>query len=155
MAHTPASMPNPEGTPSHGCGNVVWSHLVPTTISTMTRISKGRRMMCLTIPMYDAPNCLSFPGFMFGTVAPIPPSSPRTSTHRLPQLPSRPPSTHTPWSGRGSGRQGGARRCTNDLDALGRTCSALPGSKVVGMGAHNAHHESAGTRERRPDHPVP
>ena len=56
-----------------------------------------------------------------------PPTSPR--------LPSRPPSTHTSWSGRGSGRQGGARHCTNDLDALGRDCSALPGSKVVGMGA--------------------
>ncbi len=56
-------------------------------------------------------------------------------THHLPRLPSRPPSTHTPWSGRGSGRQGGARHCTNDLDALGRDCSALPGSKVVGMGA--------------------
>lgn len=73
MAHTPASMPNPEGTPSHGCGNVVWSHLVPTTISTRSRTSKGRRIMCLTIPMYDEPNCLSLPGFMFGTVAPIPP----------------------------------------------------------------------------------
>lgn len=58
-----------------------------------------------------------------------------STTHHLPQLPSRPPSTHTPWSGRGSGRQGGARHCTNDLDALGRDCSALPGSKVVGMGA--------------------
>lgn len=76
-----------------------------------------------------------------------------TSTHHSPQLPSRPPSTHTPWSGRGSGRQGGARHCTNDLDALGRDCSALPGSKVVGMGAHDARHDSAGTRERRPVHP--
>ncbi|RLV67641.1 hypothetical protein STAN_3165 [Streptomyces sp. CBMAI 2042] len=55
--------------------------------------------------------------------------------HHSPRLPSRPPSTHTPWSGRGSGRQGGARHCTNDLDALGRDCSALPGSKVDGMGA--------------------
>ena len=39
------------------------------------------------------------------------------------------------WSGRGSGRQGGARHCTNDLDALGRDCSALPGSMAGGMGA--------------------
>jgi hypothetical protein len=42
---------------------------------------------------------------------------------------------------------------TNDLDAMGRVCSALPGSKVVGMGARNARHDSAGTRELRPDHP--
>jgi hypothetical protein len=40
-----------------------------------------------------------------------------TSTHHSPQLPSRLPSTHTPWSGRGSWRPGGARHCTNDLDA--------------------------------------
>ncbi len=31
------------------------------------------------------------------------------------RLPSRPPSPHTSWSGGGSGRQGGARHCTNDL----------------------------------------
>ncbi len=62
-------------------------------------------------------------------------SSPAPIAHHSPRLPSRPPSTHTPWSGRGSGRQGGARHCTNDLDALGRDCSALPGSKVDGMGA--------------------
>jgi hypothetical protein len=52
-----------------------------------------------------------------------------------PQLPSRPPSTHTPWSRRGPWRPGGARHCTNDLDARGRACSALPGSTVDGMGA--------------------
>lgn len=39
------------------------------------------------------------------------------------------------WSGRGSRRQGGARYCTNDLDALGRGCSALPGSMAGGMEA--------------------
>lgn len=39
------------------------------------------------------------------------------------------------WCGRGSGRQGGARHCTNDLDALGRVCSALPGSMAGGMEA--------------------
>ncbi|MFF4657694.1 hypothetical protein [Streptomyces sp. NPDC001381] len=50
----------------------------------------------------------------------------RTSTHHSLQLPSRTPSTHTPWSGRGSWRPGGARHCTNDLDARGRVCSALP-----------------------------
>ncbi|MFE5026672.1 replication initiator [Streptomyces sp. NPDC056656] len=41
-----------------------------------------------------------------------------TPAHHSPQLPSRPPSTHTPWSGRGSWRPGGARHCTNDLDGL-------------------------------------
>lgn len=49
------------------------------------------------------------------------------------QLTSRPPSTHTPWSRRGSWRPGGARHRTNDLDAMGRVCSALPGSMVDGM----------------------
>jgi len=39
------------------------------------------------------------------------------------------------WSGRGSWRPGGARHCTNDLDAMGRVCSALPGSMADGMGA--------------------
>ncbi|SED53379.1 hypothetical protein SAMN05216489_03707 [Streptomyces sp. 3213] len=64
--------------------------------------------------------------------------------HHSPQLPSRPPSTHTPWSGRGSWRPGGARHCTNDLDAMGRVCSALPGSMVVGMEAPRAYpYESA------------
>lgn len=56
-------------------------------------------------------------------------------------LPSRPPSTHAPWSGRGSWRPGGARHCTNDLDAMGRVCSALPGSMADGMGAHHARHD--------------
>jgi hypothetical protein len=57
------------------------------------------------------------------------------STLHYPQLSSRPPSTHTSWSGRGSWRPGGARHCTNDLDAMGRVCSASPGSTVVGTGA--------------------
>jgi hypothetical protein len=39
------------------------------------------------------------------------------------------------WSGRGSWRPDGARHCTNDLDARGRVCSALPGSMAYGMGA--------------------
>lgn len=55
--------------------------------------------------------------------------------HHAPQLPSRLPSTHTPWSRRGAGRPGGARHCTNDLDARCRVCSALPGSTADGMGA--------------------
>ena len=53
-------------------------------------------------------------------------------------LPCSHPVCHRParlWSGRGSGRQGGAPRWTNDLDALGRGCSALPGSMAGGMGA--------------------
>lgn len=45
------------------------------------------------------------------------------------------------------------RHCTNDPDAMGRVCSALPGSEVVGMGAHSARHVPAGTRVRRPSHP--
>lgn len=57
-----------------------------------------------------------------------------------PQLPSRLPSTHTSWNGRGSGRQGGAPCWTNDLDALGRDCSALPGSTADGMGDPHARH---------------
>lgn len=60
--------------------------------------------------------------------------------HHPPQLPSRLPSTHTPWSGRGSGRQGGAPHWTNDLDALGRDCSALPGATADGMGAPRPRH---------------
>lgn len=55
-----------------------------------------------------------------------------------PGLPSRLPSTHTPWSRRGAGRPGGARHCTNDLDARCRVCSALPGSTADGMGAPTA-----------------
>lgn len=62
--------------------------------------------------------------------------SPQPTTH---PAPTRPPSTHTPWSGRGAGRPGGARHCTNDLDAMGRACSPLPGSTVDGMGANPAH----------------
>lgn len=75
--------------------------------------------------------------------------------HHLPQLPSRPPSTHTPWSGRGSGRPGGARHCTNDLDALGRVCSALPGSAVDGMGAPRARHYRPAVGDGAPSIPVP
>jgi hypothetical protein len=73
--------------------------------------------------------------------------------HHLSQLPSRPPSTHTPWSGRGSGRPGGARHCTNDLDALGRVCSALPGSTGDGMGASPRTPLRSRSREWRPLHP--
>jgi hypothetical protein len=60
--------------------------------------------------------------------------------HLNPPLPSSHPVRRrpTPWSGRGSGRQGGARHRTNDLDALGRVCSALPGSMADGMGAPRA-----------------
>jgi hypothetical protein len=57
-----------------------------------------------------------------------------------PHLPSRTPSTHTPWSGRGSWRPGGARHCTNSLDAMGRVCSALCGSTLYGMGAPRSRH---------------
>lgn len=64
MDHIAARRPNPKGRPSHGCGNVIWSHLVPAQISARTRISKGRRTTCLTIEMNDAPNCLSLPSFM-------------------------------------------------------------------------------------------
>lgn len=66
------------------------------------------------------------------------PHPPTILTHHSPQLPSRTPSTHTPWSGRGSWRPGGAPRWTNDLDAMGRVCSALPGSMAYGKGALHA-----------------
>lgn len=95
MDNATANQPNPKARPSHGCGNVDWSHLVATQMSTSTRIRKGRRTMCLSIAMSDAPNCLGLPGFTSGTVAPLPPPSPRTPTHQSPPLPSRPPSTHT------------------------------------------------------------
>jgi hypothetical protein len=71
------------------------------------------------------------------------------------KLPSRPPSTHTPWSGRGSWRPGGARHCTNDLDAMGRVCSALPGSMVVGMEAPRARHFGPAVAYGAPSIPVP
>jgi hypothetical protein len=49
------------------------------------------------------------------------------------------------WSGRGSGRQGGARHCTNDLDALGSDCSACPGRWQAGWEhPHPSHDERAG-----------
>lgn len=76
-------------------------------------------------------------------------------THHSPQLPSRPPSTHTPWSGRGSWRPGGARHCTNDLDAMGRVCSALPGSTVDGMGVPRARHYGSAVGNGAPSIPVP
>lgn len=80
----------------------------------------------------------------------------RTScTHHPPQLPSRPPSTHTPWSGRGPGRQGGAPNWTNDLDALGRVCSALPGSMADGMGAPHARPYGPAAGSGAPAIPVP
>ncbi|GKQ36762.1 hypothetical protein ALMP_33020 [Streptomyces sp. A012304] len=53
-----------------------------------------------------------------------------TSTHHSPELPSRPPSTHTPWSGRGSWRPGGARHCTNERP--GRHGPRLLGSAWAG-----------------------
>ncbi|WBB65380.1 site-specific integrase [Micromonospora sp. WMMD812] len=51
--------------------------------------------------------------------------------HAAYSLPSRLPPTHTPWSGPGPGRQGGAPYRTNDLVALALVCSALPGSEGV------------------------
>jgi hypothetical protein len=39
------------------------------------------------------------------------------------------------WSGRGPWRPGGARHCTNDLDARDHARSACPGSMAGGMGA--------------------
>lgn len=58
------------------------------------------------------------------------------------------------WSGRGAGRPGGARHCTNDLDARCRVCSACPGPMADGMGVPPAaSHPRAGTRVRRPVHP--
>lgn len=69
-----------------------------------------------------------------------------------PQLPSRPPSPHTPWSGCGSWRPGGAGHCTNDLDAMGRVCSALPEAMVDGNGSPT-HATMGPRRERRPLHP--
>ncbi|RZU22065.1 hypothetical protein EV567_2580 [Streptomyces sp. BK239] len=76
-----------------------------------------------------------------------------TPAHHCPQLPSRPPSTHTPWSGRGSGRQGGARHCTNDLDAPG---PRLLGSAWVDGGRDGSSPCTplrARSRRRRPLHP--
>jgi hypothetical protein len=78
-----------------------------------------------------------------------------SSTHRSPQLPSRPPSPHTPRSGRGSWRPGGARHCTNDLDAMGRVFSALPGSMADGMRAPRARHYGPAAAYDAPSIPVP
>lgn len=151
MAHTPASMPNPEGTPSHGCGNVVWSHLIPTTISTMTRISKGRRIMCLTIPTYDEPNCLSLPGFMFGTVAPIPPH-----LHHVRQ-PTAYPSSHPVRlrpTHRGAGvvqgvkvERAAVRTTLTPWAAPARLCL---GRRWSGWEPHDARPAPAGTHEPAP-----
>jgi len=81
-------------------------------------------------------------------------TDPPMQTHHSPQLPSRPPSTHTPWSGRGSWRPGGARHCTNDLDARGRVCSALPGSMVVGMEAPHPYPYEPAPGDGAPSIPV-
>jgi hypothetical protein len=75
------------------------------------------------------------------------------STLHFPQLPSRLPSTHPPWSGRGSWRPSGARHCTNDLDAMGRVCPASPGSTVDGMGAPHAHRYGPAAGSGAPLHP--
>lgn len=82
-------------------------------------------------------------------------SLPTASSHHSPQLPSRPPSTHTPWSRRGPWRPGGARYCTNDLDARDHACSASPGSAVDGMGAPHAHHNGPAVGDVAPSIPVP
>lgn len=73
----------------------------------------------------------------------------RTSFHPVRRRPTR------WWSWRGSGRQGGARHCTNDLGALGRVCSALPGSTVDGMEAHPARHDVPAAGSGAPSIPVP
>ena len=54
-------------------------------------------------------------------------------------LPSRLPSSHTPWSGLGSWCPGGARHCTNDLDTRNQARSALPGMMADGMAATYPH----------------
>lgn len=76
-----------------------------------------------------------------------PPVGPPPRGHR-----SRLPSHSTPnshpvcrrptrmWSGRGAGRQGGARHCTNDLDARCRGRSACPGPMADGMGVPRLSH---------------
>ncbi|MEU1409950.1 hypothetical protein ABZ471_48630, partial [Streptomyces sp. NPDC005728] len=50
---------------------------------------------------------------------------------------------------------GGARYCTNDLDAMGRVCSALPGSTVYGMGAPRARLYGPAAGNGAPSIPVP
>lgn len=75
--------------------------------------------------------------------------------HHPPQLPSRPPSTHTLWSGRGSWRPCGARHCMNHQDARGRVCSALPGATVDGMGAPCTRHYGPAVGNGAPTVPVP
>ncbi|MFD4414719.1 hypothetical protein [Streptomyces sp. NPDC058475] len=41
------------------------------------------------------------------------------------------------------------------LDAMGRVCSALPGSMVDGMGASRAHHYGPAVGNGAPSIPVP
>ncbi|MFE4851574.1 hypothetical protein, partial [Streptomyces sp. NPDC056689] len=41
------------------------------------------------------------------------------------------------------------------LDAMGRVCSALPGSTADGMGAHHAHHNVPAAGNGASSHPVP
>jgi hypothetical protein len=72
----------------------------------------------------------------------------RTCTLRRKEILPPPPSSHPVclrparmWSGRGSWRPGGARHCTNDLDARGRVCSARPGRWQVGW-EHSAHRDA-------------
>lgn len=78
---------------------------------------------------------------------------------RLPQptsglgVASRLRSAHTEWSRRGAGRPGGARYCTNDLDARCRVCSACPGPNAGGMQPLPAQPHSACTRPTSPVHP--
>jgi hypothetical protein len=86
-----------------------------------------------------------------GTIARL---TARLNTHQ-PQLPSRPPSTHTPWSRRGSGRPGRSYSGALHLDALGRVCSALPGSTVDGMGAPRARSYGPAVGNGAPSIPVP
>ncbi|MDQ1027063.1 hypothetical protein QF035_004645 [Streptomyces umbrinus] len=135
----------PNSVPSHGS----W---------TCSAVSCETRTWCIDPTLMDVPRSLQIhvrknpvaDRILYSLLTPghcttdqrsaSPPPSLRPSTHHPPPLPSRPPSTHTPWSGRGSGRQGGARHCTNDLDALGHGCSALPGLAVDGMEAPRARH---------------
>ncbi|MFB7115463.1 hypothetical protein [Streptomyces sp. NPDC056190] len=42
----------------------------------------------------------------------------------------------------------------NDLDAMGRVCSALPGSTAYGMGAPRAHHNGLAVGYSAPSIPV-
>ncbi|MFB6933392.1 tyrosine-type recombinase/integrase [Streptomyces chartreusis] len=70
-------------------------------------------------------------------------------THHSPQLPSRLPSTHTPWSGRGSWRPGGARHCTNDLDALLAAFTGLRFGELASLRRRDVDTENAALMVRR------